>query len=487
MKNNKSHFINHQPLQFGALNQDQCEQIVNATFRTLEKVGCKVQSEEALDLLKNAGCHIEGELVKIPAHVMKKAINTAPSSVTLYDREGEVAMNVEPNNVYFGPGMTNPLIVDSETGERRATIKSDVANMARVCEALPNIDWVCGLASISDCNPCLAEVYEAREVLENTSKHLVSWTHNLENCVDIVKMCATAIGGMDKLKEKPFLSFWISPVSPLTQPKDSIAPVLYLAGEGLPVMYISGQTMGGTAPISFGGGMVVGLADCLVGLLISQLKREGTPFICGSFCEYMNMKTVNMSFSNPELAFSQAAASDIFRYLDLPFAIHAGTTDSPIFDQQAAGDIAIQLFTGALSRGNMNCFIGFLESAMSASLEAVVYGDEMISYIHNIVAGAEISTDTLVEDVIANVGPGGNYLTEPHTFENFKKLWTPQCLQRDNYDNWVAAEKPDLFTILNKKVKELIATAPQKPLDDDILKQLDDIINKAEARYSTKH
>ncbi|MEG2658007.1 MAG: trimethylamine methyltransferase family protein, partial [Clostridiales bacterium] len=283
------------------------------------------------------------------------------------------------------------------------------------------------------------------------------------------------------------LSFWISPVSPLTQPKDSIAPVLYLAGEGLPVMYISGQTMGGTAPISFGGGMVVGLADCLVGLLISQLKREGTPFICGSFCEYMNMKTVNMSFSNPELAFSQAAASDIFRYLDLPFAIHAGTTDSPIFDQQAAGDIAIQLFTGALSRGNMNCFIGFLESAMSASLEAVVYGDEMISYIHNIVAGAEISTDTLVEDVIANVGPGGNYLTEPHTFENFRKLWTPQCLQRDNYDNWVAAEKPDLFTILNKKVKELIATAPQKPLDDDILKQLDDIINKAEARYSTKH
>ena len=55
---------------------------------------------------------------------------------------------------------------------------------------------------------------------------------------------------------------------------------------------------------------------------------------------------MSFAMSSPEYSLGAAAACDVFRYLNLPFEVHLGCTDSPIFDQQAAFDIGIQLYTG---------------------------------------------------------------------------------------------------------------------------------------------
>lgn len=478
----KTDHSHKQSVRYRVLEDTQCADIVSAAFQVLESTGCDVHDDEALRLLADAGGKMNGKRVFIPSHMLEKAINSTPSTFTLYNRSGEPALFLEPYKSYFGPGPTNPMIVDFETGERRKVIKNDVVNAARVCDALPNIDWATALAMVSDCHPMLSDIHEVHALLQNTDKPIITWAINKENCEDIVDMCAAVAGGLNDLQRKPFFLLWCDPATPLKHPGDVVKRLLYMAEKNLPALYAPGIMLGGTGPVTIAGNLVVGLADTLVGLLICQLKREGTPFIVANFTDIMDMKTMGMVHCGPEFSLGQAASADLFRYLNLPFIVHLGSTDSPIFDQQAAAEIAIQLYTGMLCGANLNAFIGFLESAMSGSLDCLVFGDEVISFIRSIVRGVEVTPETLAVDAIQRVGPGGHFMGDEHTFRHFKEIWYPTVFNRTVYEKWAKQGKKDLKKRLNEKVKTILSSGCKNPLPTDSIKELDRILERANNR-----
>lgn len=480
MSSVKTDCVVKQYIKYEVLNREQCQEIVKAAFRVLERTGCVIHNKEALQLMKDAGCTVDGEHVRIPTFVLKKAISSTPSRLTLYDRMGNPAMYLEPNKSYFGPGPTNTFIIDVETGKKRRVTKADVVNTSIVCDALPNIAWTSALAMVSDYDS--PDLHEVHAMLSNTTKPILTWASNVDNLKDIVEMCAAVAGGMDKLTEKPLVMFITCPTDPLVHSDNAVSQILYLSEKRLPFQYVSGITFGGSGPVTLAGANVVGLANTLVGLVISQLNNPGAPFIAAKATDNLNMRTVSLSHSRPEFVLAQAATADIFRFLDLPFAANLGESDSPVFDQQAAFDITMQLYTGALSGANLNNFIGYLETCNTGSLEALVFGNEAVSYIRRLVEGFEISAETLAEEVIHKVGPGGNFLGEEHTFKHFQEFWQPSVLVSQPREEWEAAGKQDLGYRLNAKVKEIIAQGPQNPLGDKVMAQLDEILARAEAR-----
>ncbi|HWR45914.1 trimethylamine methyltransferase family protein [Sporomusa sp.] len=485
MSNIKTNFVTKQSVQFKVLNEGQCREIVHAAFRVLERTGCNVHHDGARKLLKDAGCWVDGNRVNIPTYLLEKAIKTAPSQITIYDREGNPALHLSANNgnSYFVAGLENQYLHDSDTGEKRLTTKQDVANAGLVIDALPNVDVACGLACISDCTRQLADVYEARILLENTTKPFLTWNFDIESIKTQIEMCAEVVGGMDKLVAKPFVILGAAASTPLAHAEDALDKLLYMFEIGMPTPYIAATMLGGTAPVTLAGNLVMGLADTLVGLLLSQLTNEGCPFIGTCFTDMFDMKTMAFSHTGPEFSLGSAATADIFRYLDLPFAVHLGSTDSPVLDQQAAFDIGVQLYTGILSGANLNFFLGYLEAAMSSSLETLIFGDEAIGYIRRIVEGIEVSVETLAEDAIHNVGPSGNFLGEENTMKHFRERWTPTSFIRTSYEKWAADGKKDFKTRAKEKVKEILAQGPRRPLAPEVLAKLDAIMAKAEEKY----
>ncbi len=60
----------------------------------------------------------------------------------VYDRAGEAAMDLGGRRSYFGNGSDVMHLHDLETGERRLGKLEDVSEAARLCDALPEIDFV---------------------------------------------------------------------------------------------------------------------------------------------------------------------------------------------------------------------------------------------------------------------------------------------------------------------------------------------------------
>lgn len=485
MNNVKTNFVSKQSVQFKVLNEGQCREIVHAAFRVLARTGCHVHHEGARKILQAAGCLVDGIQVKIPTYLVEKAIRTAPSQITIYDREGNPALHLgaHSGNSYFVAGLLNLYRLDPLTGERRLTVKQDAAQAGLVIDALPNIDVASGLACISDCKPQLADVHELRMLLETTTKPILLWNFDTNGIKTQVEMCAAVAGGLDKLKAKPFVIAGASPTSPLAHAEDVLDRLLYMFEVGLPTPYVAAPMIGATAPVTIAGSLVVGLADTLVGLVLSQLVNEGCPFMGTCFVDFLDMKSMSFSHTCPEFTLGSAASGDIFRFLDLPYAAHLGSTDAPVFDQQAAFDVGIQLYTGILNSANLNFFLGYLETAMSSSLEMLVFGDEAIGYLRRITEGIEVSRETLAEDVIHNVGPNGNFLGEEHTMHHFRENWTPKAFIRTTYEKWSGEGGKDLYARANERVKEIIAAGPRKPLSPEVLAKLDAILERAEKRY----
>ena len=409
-------------------------------------------------------------------------MRSAPKQITIYDTEGNPRIHLSARNskTYFSssPGATN--IVDRHTNTSRYGLYSDVYEAGLVADALPNFDMVSGLCFMTDRSPMLAEVYETRALLETSTKP--QFLYSTDTAVLQVQLdtFAAVAGGRDKYRDKPFGLMILSATPPLSHSEVTMGKALAIWKEGVPAYYGTGMMIGTSGPVTVAGSLVAGLADVLVGLVLSQEINPGTPFLAGIGMTPFDMARMYFAAGSPETMLAGAAQADIFRYLNIPCKCNYGGTDSPIFDHQAAADITQTIFLAAISGGSLFTPLGWLESVNSCSIESLVFCDEMIGIARHFAQGIEVNAETLAEDVIHDVGPEGHFLGEEHTVTHFRESWMPEVFARTNYQKWKADGEKDLRSRCVEKVDSIVAAGPRKPRDPELLEELDAIVKACE-------
>lgn len=461
---------------------DQLYELHLATLEVLERVGVRVDEDEALDLLRKAGAYIEGRIAKIPAFLVQEALQSAPERVVLCNRNGERTLFLEANMTYYGPGSDLPFTLDLETGERRPSTKQDVVNATRVVDALPNFDFMMSFAIATDVPAAVSDLHQFEAMVNNTTKPIVVTAHHRQGMLDIIEMAAAVSGGYEELRRKPFLACYDEPICPLTHTIDGTQKLLVLAEYGIPAIYVPGMLGGGSAPATTVGTLVQGNAELLSGLVIHQLKVKGAPFIYGGCPSIMDQRTTNVCYGNPEWHMNSVVWSQMARMYRLPIFSSGGCTDSPVFDQQAGIEAGYSLLLAQLSGANLIHDVGYLESGLTGSLETLVACDEIISMVRYIGRGYQINRETLAIDAIERVGPGGNFTMDQHTFDHFRELWWPELFNRNRYDDWKAAGSPTLKDKCRRKAKKILEQHRPEPLPEPVRQELAAIIARATAR-----
>ena len=89
--------------QFRVISDDQIEEILNAALDVLERAGTRIQGEEGLALLRDAGCLVsDGNLVRIPSWLVKDALSTTPGRIVVAGRDRSKRIHLEKNRFHFG-------------------------------------------------------------------------------------------------------------------------------------------------------------------------------------------------------------------------------------------------------------------------------------------------------------------------------------------------------------------------------------------------
>ena len=476
------HFPSHHAPSIRILSDEQIRDLHFATLEILERTGVEVKEERALGLLRAAGAHLHGERARIPANLVEEAIRTAPKRVVVSARTGERVMPLEEGKVFFGTGSDTPNTIDPHTGARRAPRYQDLVNIARLSDALPNIDFIMSMGIVSDAPARANYVRGFAAMLEGSSKPIVFTANDLNDMHQIHRMACAVAGGETELRANPFLALYDEPISPLIHSPNGLAKLLFCADHAIPVAYISGMLSGGTAPVTLAGCCALANAECLSGLVIHQLAAPGAPFIYGANVALFDMSTSVCVYAGPEFSLTNAAFADLARFYRLPVWGLAGAADSKVLDAQAGAEAIFSITAAIAARGNLVHDVGYLENGLTSSMEMIAFCDEIISMLRIFFRGIPMDADHLALDVIDAVGPGGHFLDADHTLRHFRTdHFLPRLMDRRNFEKWVEAGSPDLASRANRRVLEILDAHQPAPLPEAAKRVVEEVLAESDA------
>ncbi|MFX1509582.1 MAG: trimethylamine methyltransferase family protein [Promethearchaeota archaeon] len=473
--------MNQRP-KFQLLSDEDVLRIHGESLSLLEKVGMKIQSQEALELLEKAGAQVdyEKEHAKFPSSLVEEQLKHAPSAIHMFSRDGNHAMTLEGDNIHFNPGSAATHLLDRKTGERHHPNTKDVIEFARVTDALSHIDVQSTALIPTDVPPELADRYRLYHVLLNSTKPIVTGTFTLDAFDDMRQMLEAVVGGPEKLRKKPLAIFDTCPSAPLQWSELTVHDLLQGAKAGIPIELISMPQLGATGPITIAGSLVLHNAESLSGVVLTQLAAKGSPVIYGGSPTAVDMQYGTARLGAIESIMLTCAYSQMAKHYGLPTHGYLGLSDAKIgADSQTGYEAATGVLLAAMAGINNIAGAGMLIFESTQSYEKLVIDDILAGMAKRFIQGVEINEDTLALNELREVGTGGgDFLRLRHTLTWFRQEhFLPGILvDRQPFESWQEQGSLNSQDRARNRVQEILDSHKIQPLSKTQSHELDKIV-----------
>ncbi len=472
-------------IRFQILSETDLERIHWGTLHILEKVGIQVDSDASRKILKENGAEVDDRtrIVRIPSHLVEEGLAKKHTAITLAGRDPKYDAKLDHAHSYLTANGNGAVTVDFETGKRRPSTKEDVAKTSRIIDYLPNVHIHWPMVSSMDQHPSTVHLHDLDASLNNTQKHVMYETGvTLREARQLTEMGYLAAGGEKEFRRRPITSCLQCTFAPLQLDAGVMDASLYFAEHGVPLVFFGMPQPGATGPATLVGSLVVGNAEVLAALTITQLHAPGSAVIYGMGNAPLDMKTTVRSGGSPEHALSSAMATELAHWYGLPSCVGVSATAKQPGDQAV-----LEYYTGCvaplLAGADLMCGIGLLEDSATLYYEQIVVDDEIVGAIARMIRGEWADEDTLALDVIEKVGPGKNFLAQRHTMNHLKtEHFMPGLIDRRAYDSWAADGSKSLADRAREKTKWILANHTVPPMDAAVEKSLQAVIEKARPR-----
>jgi trimethylamine--corrinoid protein Co-methyltransferase len=461
------------------LTTTQMTQIHQASMALLQTTGIVINEEEALSIFKQHGYKVEGKTVFPTEAQIGKALSTVPSKFTIKARNPQKNVTIGEDSFAFLPGYGAPFVMTSEGVQREATME-DYDSFCKLIHTSKYLDmngWM--MVEPFDMPP---ETVHMDMMLSNMllcDKPFMGSPVSRQGALDGIEMAGILWGGKDQIIDQPVSISLINSLSPLQFAEEMTASLIELARHGQATIVASLIMAGASGPVTLAGVLALQNAEILTGIALSQLVREGVPVVYGSTSSAMDMKTGALSIGAPELSKNVNYTAQMARFYNIPSRSGGGLTDSLYPDAQAGAESALALYTAA--RNGINVILhacGILGSYISMSFEKFMIDEEVCGMVRQMLKPIDITDESIDIDMIAKVGPGGQYLTNPKTFKLCRtEFFLPDLMARTNYDSWTASGKKKIHQLADDKVSQRLAKYEKPDIDPAIELELTEYVN----------
>ena len=308
----------------------------------------------------------------------------------------------------------------------------------------------------------------------------------MSDVTDALEMARVARGvSHDQFSAEPSLVLNCNTNSPLKIDEPMCDGLIAMSRMGQPVV-ISAFTMAGAmAPVTMAGALVEQNAECLAGMVLTQLVRVGAPVVYGAFTSNVHMRSGAVALGTPEYAQAAIAGGQLARRYGVPYkSANVNSSNAP--DVQAAYESMNALWATHMGHCNIMAHgIGWLESGLTFSFEKAIMDAEMLRMMQAFVAPMDLSDEALGVDAIARVGPGGHFFADPMTLERYETaFWEPMLSDWSPYDGWIEAGARDAMARAGDIATRLLQEFEPPAMDADIREALDAYVAKRKEELS---
>lgn len=458
------------------LTEGQLNQIHAASMDILTNTGVEFLYEPALEYFKKAGFKTEGSRVIFTEEQVMKHLATVPGEFTLYGRDGNDVV-IGGDHTCFVPGYGAPFIM--ENGKNRKALLDDFVKLAKLAGTSQYLDVTGGvLVEPNDVPESKRHKEMTYNLVKYSAKPFMGDANGKEHALDTLKM-AEILFGAEFVAEKPVMITLINSLTPLKFDERMLAALVEYAKAGQPVVVASLTMSGSTGPVTLAGTLALQNAEVLAGIVLTQLIKAGTPVVYGAASAITDMRYGSLAIGAPESVLLVTTSAQLAKKYGVPVRGGGCLSDSKIPDNQASYEAAITML-GTVSAG-INFVLhatGILQFYNAISYEKFMLDEEICGMVKRIKRGYEVSEETLAVEIIKQVGPGGEFLTAPHTFQYHRQeFFRPSVSDRAAYDVWNMDGSKDAAARAMAKMEDRLADA-ESVLDKDIEQALRNFVDK---------
>jgi trimethylamine--corrinoid protein Co-methyltransferase len=461
-------------------------QIIEEGFVLLMDPGIQVKNDEALSLLADAGAQVDFEtkIAKIPEKIARKALESRPTEFNLYNLDGDKVIHYGADDVHFTPGSGGITILDRETQRQRQPLTEDFVDYVKVVEMLPQVDAQSTAFISTDVPEEIGDLYRLYLALNFMRKPIVTGAFEKETWWTMKDMLVAVVGSEKALAEKPIAVFDVCPSPPLKWSDITCQNLIDCAKNDIPAQLISMPMTGANAPVTLAGAVVQHTAECLSGVVISQLANPGAPIVWGGSPATFDMRKGTTPMGAVGTWMINCAYVQVGKELGMPTHSYLGMTDAKIVDAQCGLESSSAFFP-ALVGANMISGPGMLDYESCVSAEKLVVDAEILGMAQRMIAGIDGRQTPIALDLIQELGHSGNFLSHPHTLKWFRKeLHVPsEVIDRDTVEAWEKKGSKSTWDRAKERVDLLLTQFQPSPISDQVKNELRTITTKAANQF----
>lgn len=454
---------------YQVISQADIENIHEASLEVLEKTGVAFFYEPAREIVAKHGARVEGNIVYFPRKMVEEALASAPSSFTLHSRNPQRTIEFDTVKTHYsGPG-GSPFVSDLDKG-RRPSKKEDFINLTKLFQSFDHLEMHHVPCEMTDVDPEIRNKMNVYLTMKYSDKPMMPFFYNYEEAKACIEMYSLPFGGLDSVRNKPVVLADPCTVSPLGYDDKALGALMAFAEYGQIQLINSLCMAGATGPATLAGNVAVQNAEILAGLVLAQCINPGTPLIYSASGSNSDMRSGNLAVGSPECALMSLINGQLAKFYNLPCRISGAVTDSKCVDSQSAYESTINMMTSEMAGGNFILHgVGILETYNVVSFEKSIIDHEVLGMLRRINRAIEVNEETLAVDVIEEVGPQGQFLTEEHTVTNYRsEHFIPSLSNRDTFQQWEADGSLRIEQVANKKWKSILAEYQQPDFPTDL-------------------
>lgn len=466
------------PSRLRFLSDEQLASIQEATLRVLEDTGVHCPSEKALGIYAEHGADVDfvTKIVKIAPEIVLECMGAAPRFYRMGARDPAFDLELDGKATYIATDGCGVVSVDYQTRERRASLKRDVANSARVADYLDAVAFYWPMVSAGD-HPATAPLHELQAAFTNTVKHIQTETVMDEVMARYAVEMATVISGDgDRMRLRPPLSSLVCTIAPLAQDEGGMEAALLFAGAGLPVGFMSMANTGSTAPATIEGTLVVCDVEIVAAMVLIQMAYPGAPTYHSLMPGMMHPRTGDYRGAARAAGAMFPAGTELAHRWGVPTLAGVFGPDATEPGWEAGMRSALTLTLHALCGAETGSGMGLLGGSTVLYPEALLLDSEIYHNVRADLEALDPDPASLALEVIQAVGPRGHFLGQRHTRAQLRQLELSQILEQPDSEGGYR----DPVEVARQKTHWILENHMPEPLPAEVSRELEKILKTAE-------
>ncbi len=462
------------------------EAVHEGAMRILEEIGIEFYNQEAIGILRKAGCTISGDNVRMDRDFVMEMVSKAPNKFTITPRNPEHQIEIGGKTILFGNVSSPPNYWDMEIGKKVPGTRRMCQDLLKLTQYFNCIHFAGGYpVEPVDIHASIRHLDVLYDKLTLTDKAMHAYSLGKERVEDVMEMVRIA-GGLshEEFEATPRMYTNINSTSPLKHDHPMIDGCLRLARRGQAIVVTPFTLAGAMAPVTMAGAVAQSLAEALCAIALFQYVRPGIPCVIGTFTSNVDMKSGAPAFGTPEYMRSTQMTGQMARYYGLPMR-SSGVCAANVPDGQSVWETSNSLWAAVQSGTNMVYHAaGWLEGGLIASPEKFIMDCEILQQIQRYMQPELTATgpDDIALEAIRSVGNDGHFFGIQHTQDRYTTaFYQPFLSDWKNFEAWEAAGGIWTAERAHRMFKEIVNNFEAPKMDEAIREELAEFVERRKA------